>query len=285
MRKAIRVFPKKGLITDEKALEICKLFISNVRYLENQLQYTLNEQYNFLDILVGYEDAPIYSEFDFEKYQIWELASSAGNDGVHWVTEVTNSENVIGEPIAYYAFDKIEFIGNQETLSNFYQNIYDGLSSKMKQTFSNSIDKKMVLNVNGIYTSSASFDVGKFDSFIPQKVNQIELRTGLTPSYSESSGMESIMFEKNGFYLKEFFLDEIGSATSKTNDLEAVNFFYQNRIIKSFEWFDNSPEKKDINRYGNWGCKTGEWWDNCINSEWIKFFERKKMESSILQNP
>lgn len=276
IKKSVRIFPKEGQVDEKKALEICTKLIKNCKHLEKQLQYRIDFKTNYIEILFTATDGVHYLDVDFEKYHIWELAGSSYG-GTDWIKEVTNPVNSRGET-AFYTFDKIEFIGNQGTLMNFYKNIYEfSHENSITKAFKSPQKDKVEINVKGIYTANTETEIGNEETRIPQRKERFELLKEFETF--DDCGIESIIFEERDFYFQEFFLEEIGrvgSTVSKTNDLEEVILYNNNRKIRTYKWIDNSPEKIDKHRYGYWKCNNADWWENCINPEWVKFFERKK---------
>jgi len=278
-KKSIRVFPKIGEVNDQIALEICNKLIKNCKHLERQLQYRLAFQLNYIEILFAATDGEHYLDMDFGKYHFWELAGSDFG-GADWIREVTNTVNTRGET-AFYSFDRLEFIGNQETLTEFYQSIYEfSYENQVTRAFRNPQQNKVEINIKGIYTANTVTEIGEINTRVPQRkkeFNLIEEFEGF-----DNRGIETILFEERGFFFQEFFLDEIGktgSVVSKTNNLEGVNFYSKNKKIRTYKWIDNSPEKNDKHRYGYWKCNNADWWENCVNPKWVKFFERKKKKA------
>lgn len=276
IKKSLRIFPKKGNVNEKNALDICHKLINNCRHLEQQLQYRIDFQDNYIEVLFTAIDGEHYLDMDFEKYHFWELAGTS-NGRPDWVKLITDKINTPGET-AFYSFNKIEFIGNQSTLMNFYKDIYEfNLENQISRAFKNPQKNKVEINVKGIYTANTESETGKEETRIPQRKDQFELLEEFEKyDYSE---IETIMFEEKGFFLKEFFLDEIGrvgSTVAKTNDLEEVIFYHNNKKTRTYQWIDNSPEKVDKHRYGYWKCNYADWWENCINPGWVTFFDRMK---------
>ncbi|PHN02584.1 hypothetical protein [Flavilitoribacter nigricans] len=276
IKKSIRVFPKEGTINEMDALDICKQLIKNCKHLENQLQYRIDFQSNYIEMLFTATDGEHYLDIDFEKYHFWELAGSSYG-GADWIKEVTSAVNKRGE-VAFYAFDKIEFIGNQETLMDFYKTIYEfNYENRITRSFKSPQKNKVEIDIKGIYTANTQTEIGGEDTRTPQRKDRFNLLKEF--GTFDNRGIETIIFEERGFFLQEFFLDEIGkvgSAVSKINDLEEVIFCFNNKKIRTYKWIDNSPQKVGKHRYGYWKCNNADWWENCINPEWIKFFEGKQ---------
>jgi len=258
------------------ALDFCNKLIKNCKYLESQLQYRIDFKSNFIEVLFAASDGEHYLNIEFEKFQIWELAAS-GYGGPDWIREVIDTDNIKGET-AFYTFDRIEFVGNQETLQDFYQNIYEcDYENEIKIAFKRPKGNSVIINVNGIYTANTESHVGDKETRIPQRIEHFDLLSEIEAI--DKSGIETILFEKRGFFVQEFFLDEIGnigSIVSKQNELEEVNIYYQNSKVRTYQWIDDSPGKVDVIRYGYWKCNNADWWENCINSKWVKFYEKKK---------
>jgi hypothetical protein len=281
IKKSIRIFPKEKKVDEKVALDICNKLIKNCKHLENQLQYRIDFQSNYIEILFTAPDGEHYLDMDFEKYHFWELAGSSYG-GTDWIKEVTDTVNRRGET-AFYSFDKIEFIGNQEELMNFYENIYEfSYENSITRAFKNPQKNKVEINVKGIYTANTETEIGDEYTMTPQRKNRFELLKEFETS--DNRGIETIIFEERGFFFQEFFLDDIGrvgSILSKAHDLEEVILYNNNKKIRTYKWVDNSSKKVDKHRYGYWKCNNADWWENCINPEWVKFFERKKTAENI----
>jgi len=174
IKKSIRIFPKEGEITELITLDICNKLIKNCKHLENQLQYRLDFQSNYIEVLFAATDGEHYLDMDFEKYHFWELAGSSYG-GTDWIKEVTNSINERGEP-AFYSFDRIEFIGKQETLMNFYKTIYEfSYENQITHAFKNPKKNKVEINIKGIYTANTETEIGDSNTRIPQRKDKFEL--------------------------------------------------------------------------------------------------------------
>lgn len=149
IKKSVRIFPKKGRVDDQIALDMCNQLIKNCKFLENQLQYRIDFPSNYIEILFAATDGEHYLDMDFEKYHFWELAgsSSGKND---WIREIENTVNCEGET-AFYSFDKLEFIGNQKTLMNFYRNIYEfSYDNQITYAFKNPQKNVVEIKIKGI---------------------------------------------------------------------------------------------------------------------------------------
>ena len=201
-KKSVRVFPREGKVNDQIALDICIKLIKNCRHLENQLQYRIDFQSNFIEILFAATDGEHFIDMDFEKYQFWELGGS-DYGGTDWIKEVNDTINSRGET-AFYSFDKIEFIGNQKTLIDFYQNIYEfSLENQITRAFKNPQKNVVTINIKGIYTANTETEIGDLNTRTPQRKNNFDLLSEFEDF--DKRGIETILFEERGFFFQEFF--------------------------------------------------------------------------------
>ncbi|MCH2085457.1 MAG: hypothetical protein MK226_23945 [Saprospiraceae bacterium] len=234
VNRYIRVFPIKDELNESDIQEIGKVIVSNSHYLENRLEYSISK--DFADLIFTDEDGEHFKGLDFDKYVFWELSgSSFGNPD--WIRKVdkTDQKNIKD---AIYQFDRIVIVRKNSLPEQF--------------------------RINGKYTACKCFPIGQNESTIPTKVSEFNL---LEYSLStDNSGIISIeVQEKKHQYLVDFIssIGTVGSTVSKTDDLIEVSFLFNNRVIRTYKWIDDSPNKLEEHRYGYWECRSADFWDNC----------------------
>lgn len=269
LRRSIRVYPKHENVSDKMAFDICSEIVNNCKHLENQLQYRIENSSNFVGILFAATDGNHYLNLDFDKYNFWEIVASDYGDA-DWIREVKEPTNEKGET-AIYTFDKIEFIGNQEKLLDFYEKIYDfKLKSKITEEFKKPKKRSVVINTKGSYTANNSTEIGQLNTRVPKKVDNFDLLNEF--GGINKAGIETIEFQEDGFSFLDYFLNNIGtvgSTISKTDEIEQVKIYNQNKIVRKYNWIDDSPKTKSKHRYGYWECRNADSWENLVNIKWL----------------
>lgn len=256
---SIRIFPKEEKVCNDKALGLCKELINNSRFLDNQLQYNIDLDLNFIDVRIGATTFNLYENIDTNRYDIWHIGAYSGS--YDWIREINEPIDLSEKTL--YAFDQIEFIGKQNTLMDFYKKVYDfrfkDYSDPIFKAFNKPKENSVKLKVKGMYNACNFCYVGELDTREPQRKVEFDL---FKESVSfDKQGIGNIIFECSGFTLLEAFIHKIGIegfTISKTNDLQKVIFYHENKVMRSYEWIDDSPGKVYEHRYGYWKTQNAD---------------------------
>lgn len=274
--RRLKLFPKNRILESIDVESILADINATVASMSDQIVFSTNEQEGCYEI--SWNSSKLSGNFNINSIttHAWDLMSF--EDGPTLVGRINGNEfdHSNYEP-ALFAFDEIRIIGNFEQLENFYDTYLPTWKTLVDNNQIEIEANKSTIKCNGSYTAGNQFDIGdkkrrkKLKETINRAPNNSTLHYTLNETDQIFEEVIGTMFKLNEFVKRT----QENEHVNPFPNLEKIEFYYRNRIVKSLEWFQ--WENKFINKSGGlWKNKSADYWDNCVNIKYREFLQHNE---------